>query len=264
MDDGEICASDLLAYRELEPGAQDRGDGEPVRSGVRCGRPLVYPVPVADLPDPVRRRAEAGGGTYAGVLFAFDLDELPRGQRYAAAHFRVTLDDPRARAVHLAADGDEFGVVQNPAGAEPASATAARTVTAAASRPGWLRRLAGQAGVPRAWTSGAQSPSFGWHYDFEDVFIAQTAGVKDYYFRANTVALDAVLGDKLDFTSFRNERSPLMSARLAAGDWLYLPARWWHLVKCVQESLSISVGVMSPSELQRARRLPAGWTGREA
>jgi hypothetical protein len=132
---------------------------------VRCGRPLVYPVPVADLPDPVRRRAEAGGGTYAGVLFAFDLDELPRGQRYVAAHFRVTLDDPRARAVHLAADGDELGVVQNPAGAEPASATAARTITAAANRPGWLRRLAGPAGVPRAWTSGAQSSSFGWHHD---------------------------------------------------------------------------------------------------
>ena len=29
---------------------------------------------------------------------------------------------------------------------------------------------------------------FGWHYDDEDVFIAQTTGVKDYYFRANTVA----------------------------------------------------------------------------
>ena len=103
--------------------------------------------------------------------------------------------------------------------------------------------------------------SYGWHYDFENVFIAQTAGVKDYYFRANTVAVDAVLGDKLDFTSVRSERSPLMSARLVSGDWLYLPARWWHLVKCVEESLSISVGVMSPSELGRARRLPPGWTG---
>jgi 50S ribosomal protein L16 3-hydroxylase len=107
----------------------------------------------------------------------------------------------------------------------------------------------------------AGTNSYGWHYDFEDVFIAQTAGVKDYYFRANTVAVDAVLGDTLDFTSVRDERSALMSARLVAGDWLYLPARWWHLVKCVEESLSISVGVMSPSELRRARRLPAGWSG---
>jgi ribosomal protein L16 Arg81 hydroxylase len=107
----------------------------------------------------------------------------------------------------------------------------------------------------------AGTNSYGWHYDFEDVFIVQTAGAKDYYFRANTVARDAVLGDELDFTSVTRESSPLYSARLVAGDWLYLPARWWHLVKCVEDSLSISVGVMAPGELARARRLPPGWTG---
>jgi 50S ribosomal protein L16 3-hydroxylase len=107
----------------------------------------------------------------------------------------------------------------------------------------------------------AGTNSYGWHYDFEDVFIAQTAGVKDYYFRANTVAREAVLGDALDFTPVRREKSPLFSSRLVAGDWLYLPPRWWHVVKCVEDSLSISVGVMSPEELRRARRLPAGWSG---
>jgi ribosomal protein L16 Arg81 hydroxylase len=123
------------------------------------------------------------------------------------------------------------------------------------------RVLPGEVHV-QLYATPAGTNSYGWHYDFEDVFIAQTAGVKDYYFRANTVARDAALGDKLDFTSFANERSPLMSARLIAGDWLYLPARWWHLVKCIEESLSISVGVMSPAELQRARHLPPGWTGK--
>ena len=39
----------------------------------------------------------------------------------------------------------------------------------------------------------AQANSYGWHHDFEDVFIAQTAGVKDDYFRANTVARDVVV-----------------------------------------------------------------------
>jgi len=123
------------------------------------------------------------------------------------------------------------------------------------------RVLPGEVHV-QLYATPAGTNSYGWHYDFEDVFIAQTAGVKDYYFRANTVARDAALGDQLDFTSFANERSPLMSARLIAGDWLYLPARWWHLVKCIEESLSISVGVMSPAELQRARHLPSGWTGK--
>jgi 50S ribosomal protein L16 3-hydroxylase len=104
--------------------------------------------------------------------------------------------------------------------------------------------------------------SYGWHYDFEDVFIVQTAGVKDYYFRANTVARNAVLGDVLDFSRAREEVSPLFSARLVTGDWLYLPATWWHLVKCIEDSLSISVGVMPPSAFDRAKRLPAGWKGR--
>ena len=107
----------------------------------------------------------------------------------------------------------------------------------------------------------ASTNSYGWHYDFEHVFIAQTAGVKDYYFRANTVALDTRLGEPLDFSVFRRETSPILAARLVAGDWLYLPPRWWHLVKCVERSLSISTGVMPPEALQTASRLPAGWTG---
>ncbi|HVT06203.1 MAG TPA: cupin domain-containing protein [Polyangia bacterium] len=103
--------------------------------------------------------------------------------------------------------------------------------------------------------------SYGWHYDFEDVFIAQTAGAKDYYFRQNTVARDTVLGDRLDFTCIRRETSPIYQSRLIAGDWLYIPSTWWHLVKCAQDSLSISVGVMPPEELRKAKRLPPGWTG---
>src|SRR4051794_33673079 len=108
----------------------------------------------------------------------------------------------------------------------------------------------------------AGTNSYGWHYDFEDVFIAQTAGQKDYYFRQNTTARHTRLGDQLDFTSVRNETSPIYQSRLLSGDWLYIPSTWWHLVKCVEESLSISVGVMPPEALRDARRLPAGWTGK--
>ena len=64
-----------------------------------------------------------------------------------------------ARAVQLAADGDELGLVQS----EPASAVALRTVGAV--RPGLLRRLGRRAAAPRAWTTGLQSPTFGWVYD---------------------------------------------------------------------------------------------------
>ena len=115
----------------------------------------------------------------------------------------------------------------------------------------------------QVYATPAGTNSYGWHYDFEDVFIAQTAGVKDYYFRQNTVARDTRLGDQLDFTSVRRETSPIYQSRLIAGDWLYIPSTWWHLVKCVEDSLSISVGVMPPEALRDARRLPAGWTGKQ-
>lgn len=90
----------------------------------------------------------------------------------------------------------------------------------------------------------AGTNGFGWHYDFEEVFIAQTEGIKDYYFRDNTVDRQVVRGQQPDFSRFRAETSPLGTARLIPGDWLYLPARWWHMAKCVETSLSISVGVL--------------------
>ena len=88
---------------------------------------------------------------------------------------------------------------------------------------------------------------FGWHYDDEDVFIAHTLGVKDYYFRANTVAADEPARGSV-FGRYRDETSALCAATLVAGDFLYVPARWWHMAVCQQTSLSISVGVTPRSE----------------
>lgn len=130
----------------------------------------------------------------------------------------------------------------------------------AAVADGFAALLPGEVHV-QVYATPAGTNSYGWHYDFEDVFIAQTAGVKDYYFRRNTVARDSLLGDRLDFTSIRRETSPIYQSRLVAGDWLYIPSTWWHLVKCAEDALSISVGVMSPEALRDARRLPPGWTG---
>jgi hypothetical protein len=121
------------------------------------------------------------------------------------------------------------------------------------------RLLPGEAHV-QLYVTPRGTHSFGWHFDFEDVFIVQTLGVKDYYLRANSTAHEARLGDKLDFSSVRRERSPLLSSRLIAGDWLHIPARWWHLVKCVEDSLSISVGVMPLEAIRNARHVPAGWS----
>ncbi len=91
----------------------------------------------------------------------------------------------------------------------------------------------------------AGTQTFGWHFDFEDVFVAQTAGVKDYYFRANTVASHQI--ERMaqhDFSAIHYESSKLFTARLGPGDWLHIPRRWWHLVRSLEDSLSISVSVM--------------------
>jgi hypothetical protein len=83
---------------------------------------------------------------------------------------------------------------------------------------------------------------FGWHFDDEDVFIAQTQGVKDYYFRPNTVCVGRA--DPAEFARFPSETSAVHTARLIAGDFLYLPARWWHTAVCREEAHSLSVGVL--------------------
>jgi len=88
----------------------------------------------------------------------------------------------------------------------------------------------------------SENHGFGWHYDAEDVFIIQTAGSKDYYFRENTVTkLDA--RGRFDFGAVRQEKSQLQTARLLPGDCLYLPAGFWHMARSVDNSLSMSLGV---------------------
>lgn len=105
------------------------------------------------------------------------------------------------------------------------------------------RDLPGEVHV-QLYVTPAGTQTFGWHFDFEEVFIAQTLGTKDYYFRDNTVARDAALSASPDFAAVRRETSQLFCTQLIPGDWLYLPTRWWHLVRSVQDSLSISVGVV--------------------
>src|SRR5919106_4774328 len=77
--------------------------------------------------------------------------------------------------------------------------------------------------------TSAGTHGFGWHYDDEDVFIVQTDGTKDYFFRDNTVQRHRLRGVAADFSRFCEEASPIGTARLIPGDWLYIPSRWWHV-----------------------------------
>jgi 50S ribosomal protein L16 3-hydroxylase len=112
----------------------------------------------------------------------------------------------------------------------------------AALAAAFVKDLPGEAHIQLFITPGG-THGFSWHYDFEEVFIAQTAGIKDYFFRENTADPATPRGTNPDFTRVRDETTPTGTARLVPGDWLYLPARWWHVAVCVEDSLSISLGV---------------------
>lgn len=87
--------------------------------------------------------------------------------------------------------------------------------------------------------------SFSWHYDCEDVFIAQTAGVKEYFLRENTINPRPRLSAMPRDMQAERETTPVMAATLIPGDWLYIPRGWWHVARSVESSLSISVGVLA-------------------
>ena len=116
------------------------------------------------------------------------------------------------------------------------------------------RELEGEVAVQAFATPGGFQ-SFGWHSDCEDVFIVQTEGVKDYQLRRNTVnpwpTIDAMPRDM----QFAKETSPqVIACTLVAGDWLYIPWGWWHVARGVEDSLSLSIGVLSPAARGKGAR----------
>jgi len=109
------------------------------------------------------------------------------------------------------------------------------------------REVGGEAAV-QAFVTPASFRSFGWHYDCEDVFIAQTSGSKEYRLRRNTVNPAPTLDAMPANMHFERETSrQVLSCTLVAGDWLYIPRGWWHVGRAISDSLSISVGVLTPA-----------------
>jgi ribosomal protein L16 Arg81 hydroxylase len=95
----------------------------------------------------------------------------------------------------------------------------------------------------------AATEGFGWHYDVEDVFILQTQGSKKYCLRKNTVNPWPLVETTPDDLSYEAERSLVMECVLKAGDWLYIPPGYWHAARAEERSISLSVGVMSPTAI---------------
>jgi 50S ribosomal protein L16 3-hydroxylase len=207
----------------------------------------LAPMPVAEFVQTyLRKRPYAGASSAKSVLSLFGWHTLERllvldpapGVLMIAAGKLVEAEVPRNIVETRALMDRGIGMVIRQAERHDSD-----LAEMAAS---FTRDIPGDVNV-QLFVTPAGTHSFGWHYDIEDVFIAQTYGVKDYFFRDNTVDRNRPRNTAPDFERVRSEVSPIGTARLIAGDWLYIPARWWHVAKCVEDSLSISVGVLPAS-----------------
>jgi ribosomal protein L16 Arg81 hydroxylase len=113
---------------------------------------------------------------------------------------------------------------------------------------GFEADFAGPVDVHLYCTPGGQH-GFGWHYDAEDVFILQTTGCKEYSLRKNTVYPWPVVETLPTDMRYERELMPLMRCTLRAGDWLYVPAGYWHMGQAEEEAISLAVGVLSTTAL---------------
>jgi ribosomal protein L16 Arg81 hydroxylase len=136
----------------------------------------------------------------------------------------------------------------------------------AAGAAEFRRALAEEVNVHLYWTPTNQH-GFGWHYDAEDVFVVQAVGRKSYSVRKNTVNPWPTRETLPRDMHYEQEIMPLFRCSLAPGDWLYVPAGFWHMGEADEESITLAVGVMSPTRLDLLgffrRRLAASLAWRE-
>src|SRR5262249_23259172 len=109
---------------------------------------------------------------------------------------------------------------------------------------GFRRDFLGAVNV-HVYCTPAGRPGFGWHYDAEDVFILQTRGSKEWSLRKNTVNPWPLVETLPADMRHERELMPVLRCTLRAGNWLYIPAGYWHRTEAGDESISLSVGVLS-------------------
>lgn len=103
--------------------------------------------------------------------------------------------------------------------------------------------------------------SYGWHCDPEEVFILQTKGAKTYQLRENSVHPVPLEGAMPRGVKASSEATPVATVPLKEGDWLYVPAGWWHDTRADSESISLSIGLLTPSWLDLLSFVGARFAG---
>ncbi|WP_413293653.1 JmjC domain-containing protein [Bdellovibrio sp. HCB185ZH] len=84
-----------------------------------------------------------------------------------------------------------------------------------------------------------------WHYDYEDVFVLQSSGVKEFILRKNSFWPKAADRQISQQTLWPQEKfTGEIRCTLQAGDWLYIPAGYWHKARALTKSYHVSVGLL--------------------
>ncbi len=92
-------------------------------------------------------------------------------------------------------------------------------------------------------TPSAQE-GFTWHYDLADVFVIQCAGEKLFRLKKNTVNPRPLFMPKDQ--EYEKETNKIeIQCLLKQGDWLYIPAGYWHKARAITDSAHLSIGVLS-------------------
>lgn len=108
----------------------------------------------------------------------------------------------------------------------------------------FYEQLGGEVDIQLYYTPGGEE-GFDWHYDAEDVFVIQSFGMKEFRLIKNTVSKKPYPRNVNQSEDFKQETSSSeIRCLLHAGDWLYIPAGYWHKARAVSDSFHLSVGVM--------------------
>jgi len=108
----------------------------------------------------------------------------------------------------------------------------------------FCEQLNGEADIQLYYTPAGEE-GFDWHYDAEDVFAIQSFGIKEFRLLKNTVTKKPYPKNVNQSDDFKKETSNFeIRCLLHPGDWLYIPAGYWHKARAVTDSFHLSVGVM--------------------
>lgn len=188
-------------------------------------------------------------GAAAEVLHACNWDSLGAALASRAAEVQVvrrgeslSLTPPRSLPGLRKLFERSAGVALR--NAERASAPIRTLATAIGEDAPGNRRVA-------VFATPAGTHSLAWHFDLDDLFIVQLAGSKTHHLRSNTVLPRPLVRDGHSLAAYALETSPMLACELKPGDFLYVPAGFWHMALAGEDSLSISVGVTSAHDLPR-------------